>query len=106
MENTHSQNTQNQNTQNTAKRLAALYAENFGGKSSGRYRIAAKLLREMMGRRRLYPEDIQHLTRATLEEGYVLIDMDSFFVVLSANAFTNYRRVSTEAVLGVGDAKP
>jgi len=91
--------------QNTAKRLAALYTEHFGGKVSGRYRIAAKLVREMTGRRRLYPEDIQALTRATLEEGYVLIDMDSFFVVLSANAFTNYRRVSSEAVLSAGVTK-
>ena len=86
-----------ENIKNTATRLAALYAESFGGKVSGRYRIASKLVREMAGRRRLYPEDIQHLTRATLEEGYVLIDMDSFFVVLSANAFTNYRRASSDA---------
>jgi len=84
--------------ENTAKQLAALYAECFGGKPSGRYRIPTKIVREMTGRRRLYPEDIQHLTRATLEEGYVLIDMDSFFVVMSANAFTNYRRASSDSI--------
>lgn len=82
------------NATDTAKHLAALYTQGFGGKESGRYRIAAKIVRDLMGRRRLYPEDIQAISRALLEEGYVLIDMDSFFVVLSANAFVNYRRVS------------
>ena len=83
---------------NTARRLAALYAMSFGGKSAGRYRVASKQLRELLGTRRLYPEDITALTRALLEEGFVLIDMDSFFVVLSANAFVNYRRLNADAL--------
>lgn len=89
-----------------ARHLAALYADEFGGKPSGRYRIAAKQLRELVGRRRLYPEDVAALTRRLLEEGYVLIDMDGFFVVLSANAFVNYRRANAEAIRRVvqGDA--
>ncbi len=88
--------------EDTAKRLASLYGESFGGKPTGRYRIASKLVRDMTGRRRLYPEDVQSLTRAMLEEGYVLIDMDSFFVVLSANAFVNYRRANAEVANGQG----
>ena len=88
------------NADETAKRLAGLYSERFGGKASGRYRIASKIVRVMAGRRRLYPEDIRSLTRAMLEEGYVLIDMDSFFVVLSANAFVNYRRANVEETGG------
>lgn len=79
-----------------ADRLAALYDEGFGGKPNGRYRIPAKLVREIAGRRRLYERDVQDLTRALFERGYVLIDMDSFYVVMSANAFVNYRRVSEE----------
>ncbi|WP_246044029.1 hypothetical protein [Ruegeria sediminis] len=78
--------------------LARLYGEEFGGKPSGRYRIPQKLLRELLGRRRLYEEDVTALGRALLERGFVLIDMDSFFVVMSANAFVNYRRVSKEAL--------
>ena len=81
-----------------ASRLASLYTEEFGGKPSGRYRIPEKLLKEIMGRRRLYAEDRTALTRALFELGYVLIDMDSFFVVMSANAFVNYRRVGKEAL--------
>jgi hypothetical protein len=81
-----------------ADRLSALYDCAFGGKETGRYRISSKLVRRLMGRRRLYEEDIRQLTRAVLERGYVLIDMDSFFVVISANAFVNYRRANDECV--------
>ena len=81
-----------------ADRLCELYDEPFGGKSSGRYRLPAKLLRKMAGRRRLYEDDIQQLVRAMFERGYVLIDMDSFFVVTSANTFVNYRRANDERV--------
>jgi len=80
-------------SETAAKRLAEMYAEEFGGKPSGRYRISRKLLAELVGQRRLYAEDVPALTRALLEEGFVLIDMESFFVVMSANAFVNYRRV-------------
>ncbi|MFY0310444.1 hypothetical protein ACFMBG_11200 [Leisingera sp. D0M16] len=76
--------------------LAGLYGRDFGGKASGRYRIPRKLLQEICGRRRLYEEDVTALSRALLEKGYVLIDMDSFFVVMSANAFVNYRRAGKE----------
>ncbi|MDE4174219.1 hypothetical protein PXK01_08630 [Phaeobacter sp. PT47_59] len=82
----------------TAAKLADLYTQQFGGKASGRYRIPEKLLRELMGRRRLYPEDRIAISRALFELGYVLIDMDSFFVVMSVNSFVNYRRVSKEAL--------
>ena len=81
-----------------AARLQDLYGQPFGGKASGRFRIPEKLLREMMGRRRLYAEDRIALAQALYERGLVLIDMDSFFVVTSANAFVNYRRVGREAL--------
>ena len=77
----------------TAKKLADMYATEFGGKPSGRYRISRKLLAELAERRRLYSEDVTALTRALFEQGYVLIDMENFFVVMSVNAFVNYRRV-------------
>lgn len=77
-----------------ADKLAHLYSEKFGGKDSGRYRVAAKTVRDATGRRRLYEDDVRNLTRAMVERGYVLIDMDSFFVVMSANSFVNYRRAN------------
>jgi hypothetical protein len=81
-----------------AERLARLYGRSFGGKPSGRYRISAKLLRQLMGRRRLYEDDMRALSRALYERGFVLIDMDSFAVVMSVNTFVNYRRVNEEAL--------
>lgn len=82
----------------TAERLAALYDRSFGGKTSGRFRIPMKLVREIAGRKRLYETDVRDLTRALFERGYVLIDMDSFLVVMSANAFVNYRRANEDCL--------
>ncbi|WP_319826101.1 hypothetical protein [Thalassovita sp.] len=82
----------------TATILARLYNQEFGGKPSGRYRIADKILREITGRRRLYAEDIQALSRALFEKGCILIDMETFFVVMSAKSFVNYRRVAKETL--------
>ena len=81
-----------------ADRLADLYNDAFGGKPKGRYRIAVKLVRDLAGRRRLYEDDIRELTRAMLERGYVLIDMDSFFVVMAVNTFVNYRRANDACI--------
>ena len=81
-----------------ADRLAALYAESFGGKKSGRYRISAPLLRKLFGCRRFYEDDVRMLTRALAERGYVLVDMDNFYVVMAANTFVNYRRANEECL--------
>lgn len=81
-----------------AERLAALYDQEFGGKVSGRYRIPDKLVRRIAGRRRLYETDIRALSITLFELGYVLIDMDSFYVVMSANSFVNYRRANDDSV--------
>lgn len=88
------------NSEATAKKLADMYVEDFGGKPSGRYRISRKLICDIAGQRRLYQEDVTSLTRTLLEHGFVLIDMESFFVVMSANAFVNYRRAGKEAGRG------
>jgi len=79
--------------ESTVRRLTALYEEPFGGKPGGRYRISAKLLRRLSGRRRLYESDVTRLAREMYESGFVLIDMDTFYVVTSTRTFNNYRRV-------------
>ena len=81
-----------------ATELVRLYEIEFGGKLNGRYRIALKLVRKIAARRRLYDDDVRSLKRAMFERGYVLIDMDGFFVVLSSNTFVNYRRANEESV--------
>ena len=88
------------NSEATAKKLADLYADDFGGKPSGCYRISRKLICDIAGQRRLYQEDVTSLTRSLLEHGFVLNDMESFFVVMSANAFVNYRRTGKETGRG------
>ncbi len=82
----------------TAARLAELYDQDFGGKPNGRYRIPDKLVRRIAGRRRLYETDIRALSVALFELGYVLIDMDTFYVVMSANSFVNYRRANDDCI--------
>lgn len=81
-----------------ADRLAALHDRDFGGKPGGRYRISAKLVARIAGRRRLYEDDVRVLRRALFERGFVLIDMETFFVVISANAFVNYRRANEDCL--------
>jgi hypothetical protein len=82
-----------------ADKLAALYDQPFGGKTSGRYRISAQLVRRLAGRNRLYEDDVRTLTRALAERGYILVDMDRFFVVMAANTFVNYRRANEGCVV-------
>ena len=81
-----------------AEKLAVLYAKPFGGKKSGRYRISPRLLRQLFGCRRLYEDDVRMLTRALAQQGYVLVDMDNFFVVMAANTFVNYRRANEDSL--------
>lgn len=79
-----------------ADRLAALYERSFGGKETGRYRISAKLVQQLADRRRLYDDDVRNLSRALYERGFVLIDLDTFYVVMSSKSFVNYRRANDE----------
>lgn len=81
-----------------ARRLAALYEADFGARPKGRFRISMKHLRQLADRRRLYPEDLQALEREVYELGYVLIDLETFCVVISQRTFSNYRRVNEDAL--------
>lgn len=90
--------TTSQSLEAVADHLGRLYEKPFGGKKLGRFRISMKLVRELAKRRRLYEDDIRDLQRAMIERGYVLVDMDTFFVVMSANTFVNYRRVNDETI--------
>lgn len=81
-----------------ADRLARLYDLSFGGKKQGRFRISAKLFYTLAGRRRLYEDDIRLIAKELAERGFVLIDMGTYFSVLTAATASSYRRVNTEAV--------
>ena len=81
-----------------ARELCDLFEVSFGGKPRGRYRISEKFLRHLMGCTRLYPETIMALQRAVFERGFVLIDMDTFFVIIGAKTLSTYRRVGPALV--------
>jgi len=81
-----------------ASRLDGMFDEEFGGKRRGRYRISEKFMRHLIGRKRLYPETIRQLQQAMFERGFVLIDMDGFFVVIGAKTLASYRRVGPAIV--------
>lgn len=79
-----------------AKQLAALYEAPFGGKDRGRFRISMKLMCELAGRRRLYAEDVRAIGRELFELGYVIIDMETYFAVLSQRTLRSYRRINAD----------
>ena len=82
-----------------AVQLAELYERSFGGKGRGRYRISMKHLRVLTKRKRVPPMLLRKIAEELFELGYVLVDMETFIVVLAQRTFTSYRRVSDGAVL-------
>lgn len=78
--------------------LIELYDQPFGGKARGRFRVSMKLLGELLGQRRVWPDEIAAIGRSLYQRGYVCVDMESFLVVLSQKTFANYRRVNEAAV--------
>ena len=92
-----------------AAQLAALYEMGFGGKERGRYRISMKHLKVLTGRKRVPSRVLRGIAEELFELGYVLIDMETFVVVLAQRTFSSYRRVSDAAVTGLagpGDGTP
>lgn len=77
-----------------AERLAALYEVAFGGKERGRYRFSMKQMRALTGRKRVPPNVIRRISEEVFELGYVLIDLETYFVVLAQPTFRSYRRLS------------
>ena len=78
--------------------LVRLFAERFGGASTGKFRISRKFLRQLAGRRKLPDDYLAVLAEHMFEAGFVLVDCESYFVVLSQKQFASYRRVTAAAV--------
>ncbi len=81
-----------------AESLIALHGMDFAGKKPGKFRISRKFLREITGRRRLPEWYIQALSDSLFEQGYVLIDLESYLVVIKTAAFNSTRRVTSTAI--------
>lgn len=77
-----------------AEALARLYERGFAGKERGRYRVSMKHMRALTGRRRVTDDVVQKIGEELFELGFVLIDLETYFVVLAQRTFNSYRRVS------------
>lgn len=78
--------------------LEALESQAFGGKPNGRFRISRKFLRQFADRRRLPADLLADIADEMFERGYVLIDMETYFVVIPQRYFGSYRRVTAAAM--------
>ncbi len=81
-----------------AECLAELYGQPFGSKARGRFRISMKHMQAITDRKRVPLDLIQRIGEELFELGYVLIDLETFFVVLAQRTFRSYRRVSDSSV--------
>lgn len=81
-----------------AQALVRLFAERFGGAPGGKFRISRKFLRQLAGRRKLPDGYLAALAEHMFEAGFVFVDCESYFIVLSQKQFASYRRVTAAAV--------
>lgn len=84
-------------------RLVALYEHPFAGKPRGRYRISMKLMRQLFGVKRLWPEQIEALRRSLYEMGYLLIDLETYFIIVNQQTFASYRRANESVIAAAID---
>jgi len=84
-----------------AQILVRLFGERFGGASAGKFRISRKFLRQLAGRRKLSDGYFAQLAEEMFEAGFVFVDCESYFIVLSQRQFASYRRVTAAAVNNV-----
>ena len=89
------------NYDSMAAQLIKMYDSGFGGKEAGRYRISLKHLKAMCGRRRISSKEIEKLKRHIYELGFVLVDLENFYILLSQKTFTNYRRINDEIISSI-----
>lgn len=82
----------------TARILADLYDESFGGDESERYRLGWPELRGIAGVRRLDEEFLRGINDALPENGYLLVPCDNFLVVTCEQNFTGTRRLPQRLV--------
>jgi len=87
------------------ERLVTLYDHPFGGKPRGRYRVSMKLMCRLLNQRRVWPEQIEAIRRGLYETGYVLVDLENYFVVVSQRTFSSYRRLNEASIATLDDGQ-
>ena len=94
----HSPTAERRSPEDLVQILVRLFAERFGGASVGKFRISRKFLRQLAGRRKLSDAYLDALAEEMFESGFVFVDCESYFIVLSQKQFASYRRVTAAAV--------
>ena len=89
-----------------AEWLAQLYETQFAGKARGRYRISMKHMRMLTGRRRVHSDAIDRIAEELFELGFVLVDLEAFFVGLAQRPFRIFRRGSDISLAAVMASEP
>jgi hypothetical protein len=82
----------------TARILAHLYDKSFGGDESERYRIGWPELRGIAGVKRLDGDFLRGVNDALMENGYLLVTCDNYFVVAGETDFARDRKVPQRLV--------
>ncbi len=88
-----------------AQKLADLYDTPFGGKPSGRFRISAKMMRRIAGRKKLPDKFLGELADEMFELGFVLLDMEAYYAIASSRTFASYRRLGEASYKSVDEDK-
>lgn len=73
--------------------LHSIYNEEFGGKTSGRFRLTRGNFRQLCGRKRLEESTIAKVVDAALEQGLVLTELGDHFCVCKELVLLSYRPV-------------
>lgn len=71
--------------------LAALYEEAFSDQQSGSYRISRDDMRAVTGRPVFHQTIIEDVADWLIERGLIMIDRDSFYVIMRYDAFDDIR---------------
>ncbi len=85
--------------------LVALYHTQFANKKSGKYRISRKYFRDICGRRKLPDSFLNGISEEVFERGFVLVDVESFYVIFNQQLFRSYRRATEAAINALNGAK-
>lgn len=80
--------------------LYDIYYQTFSGKSSGRFQIPRKRLKELSGRNFLRDAFLEELTEKCSDFGLVLINLDETFIVMKRDTLFRYRKPADDIIGG------
>ena len=83
-----------------ASDLILFYHSSFGGKMKGRYKIKREHLSSILKNIFLKNNQIEELRYSLLDRGFILIDLDIEFIIMTVVTFNNYRSVPKKLIGG------